>query len=142
MSNAAPMRKLHQFPAVRPYMTPALHPIGGNESLAAAQRLMKQHDVRQLPVVAGDHVIGVISQREVLLAASLPGGNPFQVKVAAGLIDGSYATTADAPLAEVVAEMSRRRVGSALIYEDGRCVGIFSTDDALIALAELLSEPA
>jgi CBS domain-containing protein len=48
----------------------------------------------------------------------------------------------NAPLAEVVAEMARRHLGRAVIVDGDRCVGIFTSDDALVALSELLSEPA
>lgn len=49
---------------------------------------------------------------------------------------------ANAPLAEVVAEMAKRQLGRAVIVEGDRCVGIFTSNDALVALSELLSEPA
>jgi acetoin utilization protein AcuB len=48
----------------------------------------------------------------------------------------------NAPLAEVVSEMAKRQLGRAVIVEGGRCVGIFTSNDALVALSELLSEPA
>ena len=135
-------RKLHQFPIVRSFMTHAPYTIGRHELLGVAKRLMREHDIRHLPVVEVETVVGLVSQQDLLRAEALPALNPFEAKVAEVMSEDVFSTSPDASLAEVVAEMARRRIGSAVIVEEGRCVGVFTHTDALTALTELLSEPA
>lgn len=139
---ATEQRKFHQFPLVRAYMSAAPQTIGRAEPLVIAERRMQEHGIRHLPVMDGDRVIGVLSQRDALFAESLPGVNPTEIRVEEVMAETVFTATPDAPLAEVVGEMARRKIGSAVIIEDGRCVGVFTTSDALAALQDVLSEPA
>jgi acetoin utilization protein AcuB len=109
--------------------------------LGIAERVMRDHHIRHLPVLDGERVTGVLSQRDALMAESLPGVNPLEVRVEEVMAEEVFTASPDAPLAEVVTEMMKRKIGSAVIVEEGRCVGVFTTTDALTALAELLSEP-
>jgi acetoin utilization protein AcuB len=134
-------RKLHQFPLVRSYMNPSPQTVNRAESLSVAERVMREHRIHHLPVLDGEQVTGLLSQRDALLAESLPGVNPLEVRVEEVMAEQVFTASPDAPLAEVVSEMMKRKIGSAVIVEEGRCVGVFTTTDALTALAELLSEP-
>jgi acetoin utilization protein AcuB len=49
-----------------------------------------------------------------------------------------YAVAPETLLAEVVATMSEKKYGSAVVMQNGKVVGIFTTVDACRALAELL----
>jgi acetoin utilization protein AcuB len=49
--------------------------------------------------------------------------------------------TPEAPLAEVVATLLERRIGSAIVIDEGRVVGVFTMVDALRALSDLLKRP-
>jgi acetoin utilization protein AcuB len=51
-----------------------------------------------------------------------------------------YAVGPDEPLREVVAAMWARRIGSALVVEDGAVIGIFTCVDALAILGRLLEQ--
>jgi acetoin utilization protein AcuB len=51
-----------------------------------------------------------------------------------------YTVTPGAPLDEVASAMSRRKIGSAVVVEGGRVVGVFTTVDALRLLSALLAE--
>ncbi|HEY0708665.1 MAG TPA: CBS domain-containing protein [Polyangia bacterium] len=135
-------RKLHQFPLVRSFMTPAPpSAVQRRQSLSSADRLMRERHIPQVPVVEGATVVGLLSQRDVLMAEMLPGVNSMDVKVDEVMTAHVFSTTPDAPLAEVVTEMQKRGVASVAVVEDGRCVGFFTANEALTALAELLTEP-
>ena len=49
-----------------------------------------------------------------------------------------YAVGPDAPLDEVAGEMAGHKYGSAVVLQNGKVVGIFTTVDACRALQELL----
>jgi acetoin utilization protein AcuB len=136
ISKAAP--PVHQFPVVRQYMTACPHTIAGNRSLAAARHTMLEHQVRHLPVLDGGRIVGLLSERDLLLVESLPGVNPTAVRVEEAMVQSVYTVEPDAPIAEVIETMIARKLGSAVVAEGDRVVGVFTTIDALGALHELL----
>jgi acetoin utilization protein AcuB len=129
---------VRQFPVVRQYMTPGPHTIARNRSLAAARHLMLDESVRHLPVLEGGRIVGLLSERDLLLVESLPGVNPTDVHVDEAMVDDVFTVSPDAPIGEVVETMIARKLGSAVVAEDDRVVGVFTTIDALHALHDLL----
>jgi acetoin utilization protein AcuB len=136
--SANPVR---QFPVVRQSMTPSPFTIGPEGSLAAARELMVGHDVRHLPVLAAGHLVGLLSERDLLLVESLPGVNPGAVRVEEAMVQDVFRVAPDAPIAEVVGTMIDRKLGSAVVMEGEHVVGVFTTMDALATLHELLERP-
>ena len=47
--------------------------IGCGRSIADAHDLMRAHHIRHLPVLDGGRVVGVVSERDLILVSSLPG---------------------------------------------------------------------
>lgn len=126
-------------PTLRRYMTPGPHTIARNRSLSAARLVMLDEGVRHLPVLESGRVVGVLSERDLLLVESLPGVNPTDVRVEEAMVEDVFTAGPDAPLVAVVRTMIARKLGSAVIIDDdGRVVGVFTTVDALRALRDLL----
>ena len=128
-------------PTVGQYMTPAPHTISPRRSLAAARARMVETSVRHLPVIDGGRIVGLISERDLLMVESLPGVNPTAVHVDEAMVEEPFTTSADTPLADVVDVMIARKLGSAVVVKGDEVVGVFTTIDALRALQELLSRP-
>jgi acetoin utilization protein AcuB len=137
-STIAPVR---QFPIVRAYMTESPHTIARSRSLTAATRTMRDHQIRHLPVLEGGRIAGILSQRDVLLIESLPGVNPTDVRVEEAMVEDVFTVGPDAPVGEVIETMIDRKVGSAVVCEGDRVLGVFTTIDALRALHDLLERP-
>ena len=121
---------------IRHYMTPSPHTIGVDQSLAVAAETMRAHKIRHLPVLKGGKVVGILSERDVQLVSGLPAVDPTTVTVEDAMSDMVYAVTPDTPLEEVAAEMAAHKYGAALVTERGRVAGVFTTIDALLALAD------
>ena len=119
------------------FMTRAPHTVGREQSLRAARQIMRENHIRHLPVLHGGKLIGVISDRELEVMEVLPGSKQLSVEDA--MTPKVYMTAQDTPLATVASEMSRLRLGSAVVLESGNVVGVFTAVDALRALAELLT---
>jgi acetoin utilization protein AcuB len=132
--HTAAVSHYHQYPVVRAFMTPAPFTVGRAQPLAVAQRLMHQHGVRHLPVLDGGKLVGLLSERDVFLVESLPGTNPTEVRAEEAMVQELLTTAPDAPLAEVIEAMVERKVGSAVVLEGDRVVGVLTTIDALRAL--------
>jgi acetoin utilization protein AcuB len=138
--SAKPSGRVHQFPTVGQYMTASPHTISRRQSLAAARRLMLDHGVRHLPVLDGGHIVGMLTERDLLLVESMPGVNPTDVRVEEAMVESVHTETPNAPVAEAVEEMIERKLGSTVVMENERVVGVFTTIDALRALHELLEQ--
>jgi acetoin utilization protein AcuB len=116
-------------------------PITANEDMTIddLRNLMEKHGIRHLPVVRGDRVVGVISDRNVRIVSSLPIAEKDQVRAADIMAADPLTVIATMPLDEVAYAMSEKKVGSVIVNdEDGRFLGIFTASDALNALVEIV----
>jgi len=135
--NMAPVR---QHPEVREYMTPAPFTIAPNRMLSEAVQTMRDKHVRHLPVLDGGRVAGVLSQRDVLIIESLPGVNPDEVQVEEAMVQDVFTVRPETPVGEAIETMIDRKLGSAIVTEDERVLGVFTTIGALRALHHLLEQ--
>ncbi len=126
------------IPQIQKYMTYQPHTIGNDQTLERAFNIMREYQIRHLPVLKGGRLIGILSDRDIKLVMSfdLPKSGKFTVEEACTF--DPYTTTPNAPLNEVVALMAEKKYGSAVIMDNGKVVGIFTEVDAMRALAELL----
>jgi acetoin utilization protein AcuB len=131
----------HQYPTVRQYMTAGPSTVPRDQSVSVAHRIMREAAIAHLPVMDGPAVVGILTERDVLLMESLPGVNPTDLRVEEAMVPDPYEVTPEAPLAEVVVTLLERRIGSAIVIDEGRVVGVFTTVDALRALSDLLKRP-
>lgn len=129
------------IPTLKKYMTHAPHTVRPDLTLAAADKLMHDLGIRHLPVLDGGRLLGLLSQRDIRLIESLKDVDANAVRIDEAMTQDTYEVSPDAPLGEVVAEMAAKKYGSAVAVQNGKVVGIFTTVDALHALAELVQTP-
>jgi acetoin utilization protein AcuB len=134
------MRPVRHFPTVRKYMTAGPHTIARSQSLATAHEIMREHRIRHLPVLEGGQVVGLVSQRDLLLVETLPGVNPEEVQVEDAMVADVVTASPDAPIGELIETMLERKIGSVVVTDHDRVAGVFTTIDALRALHELLEK--
>jgi acetoin utilization protein AcuB len=132
-------KPVRQYPTVKEYMTPSPLTIAPTQSLTAAHKVMREHQVRHLPVLDGGRVVGMVSQRDLFLVESLPGATPNEVQVEEAMVEDLFTVAPDAPIGEVVEQMIEKKLGSAIVRDEGdKVLGVFTTIDALRALHHLL----
>ena len=119
-------------------MTATPHTIGIAQTLAVAHKMMREHQIRHLPVLDGGRLMGVVSDRDLKLIESLKDVDPEEVLVGEAMSDEPYCVGPLASLEETVREMARRKLGSAVVMDGERVVGIFTAVDGLQTLAWLL----
>ncbi len=122
---------------IQGFMTVAPVVISSDRTIAEAHRVMRERNIRHLPVVDGGALVGVVSQRDLYLLESLKGIDPATEPVREAMAPDPYAVAPDAPLDGVAAEMAKRKIGSAVVVDRGSVVGLFTTVDALRALAHV-----
>ena len=124
---------------IRAVMSETIHTVGLETSLPAAREMMQRHGVRHLPVVDGDKLVGLLSERDLGRLEGFPMVDLNLVAVPDAMTEHPYVVPPDTPVVEALRTMRRERYGSAIVVEDGRVVGMFTTTDALGMLADLLT---
>jgi acetoin utilization protein AcuB len=126
------------IPLVKKHMTPIPHSIGADQTLATARDFMKAHGIRHLPVLSSGKLVGILTDRDIKMAMGFQGVNPVVTRVEEIALEDPYVVGPETKLDEVAAGMAEKKIGSALIVDHGHLVGIFTAQDALKALSELL----
>lgn len=135
------LRRLDHMPSVATAMTPFPFSVALDAPAAEAEALMREHDLRHVPVREGDDIVGVVTDRDIARgrAAADREGRPGALAVGDVCARDPWAVDLHAPLDRVVREMAERRVGSAVVLREGRLAGIFTTTDACRLLADILA---
>jgi acetoin utilization protein AcuB len=120
------------------HMTPAPVCVQLDADLSAAVELMEQHNIRHLPVMDGETLTGVVTDRDLAMIESLLPEEWETICVAEAMTPEPYTVQPDAALWEVAKHMAREKFGCAVITDErGAVVGLFTTSDALRVLADL-----
>lgn len=126
-------------PPVHARMTRMPSTLSPEDSLSAALKLMQALRVRHLPVVSEEHVVGVVSDRDLRRAH---GCNRREEQSVDQIMSRDVATiTPDEPMSFAASKMLSRRIGSLPVVEDTRLVGILTSTDLLDHCLEVLRDP-
>jgi acetoin utilization protein AcuB len=123
-------------------MTPGAHCIGADQVIALAASHMAEWHIRHLPVLEAGQLVGVLSERDIALLRSVVPDQADQMSVEEAMTAVPYCVAPDAPLAEVAHHMALRKLGSAIVVDQGKIAGVFTTTDALELLATMLENGA
>lgn len=129
--------ELKETPTVGDFMTYTPCTADEGLSLLDAQDRMNANNIRHLLVTRNDHLVGVVSSRDLTFALSLPGVKAAKVTVFEAMTAAPFTCGPKANLAAVCQEMEEHRWGCAVIVDDGLVTGIFTTTDALRAVRAL-----
>jgi acetoin utilization protein AcuB len=121
------------------YMTKSPYRIGVEQPLSKAHEIMRKRKIRHLPVLHGGKLVGLVSLRDLHLVETLQGVDAEEVRVEEAMTQDVYCVAQNAPLREVVREMAKRKLGSAVVTNKTKIVGVFTTIDALRALEQSLA---
>jgi len=111
--------------------------ISHDQTIAQAKDFMKKLHIRHLPVLKSGKLIGVLTDRDISLVLQFVSSHPEKTKVEDACTFEPYFTSPTATLTEVVTHMAEHKIGSALIVDNEKLVGIFTEVDAFRAIADL-----
>ena len=131
-----------RIPLVKAVMTPFPYSVQANASLDEAESLMAQHRIRHLPVLEGEDLLGIVSERDLRLTGEPDTGSPAGGEVTIGSIceRDVYVVELTERLDGVLDGMLERRIGSAIVVKAEKVVGIFTAVDACRFLRRLLED--
>jgi acetoin utilization protein AcuB len=130
---------MKQMPKIDKVMTPMPHTIGKEQSMRTAMELMRNHQIRHLPVLHEGKLIGVLTDRDIKLASSFQNSGDLTVEDV--MTPDPYSVTPDTPLDRVSETMAQHKYGCAIVaQENGKVVGIFTANDGLLYLKDVMRE--
>ena len=109
--------------------------IGGDIQLSHAKKMMYENGIKHLPVLDRGSLIGLLSDRDVKLCYAVDGAKADTLKVADACSPEVFAVEQEESLSFVCKRMAEEGLGSAVIVEGDRAVGIFTVTDACRLLA-------
>jgi len=127
------------FPVTRvgAHMTGVPRCVSADDSLAVAAEVMRDYGMRHVPVLEAGRPVGVVGERDLLIAENLAPNAWRQNRVFDAMVGIPYCTSKDATVSEVAQHMALRGLDVALVMSGGRIRGLFSTANALALLADL-----
>src|SRR5580704_8129310 len=125
-------------PLIGSFMTRSPTLVDRSTTMARALRTMEDQGIRHLPIVDGGRLVGCVSERELKIVENMRGVDSAMCIVGDFILGPPYSVAPDASLREVARTMAEKKCGSAIVVEGERVVGVFTTTDALRALATLL----
>jgi acetoin utilization protein AcuB len=125
------------MPPISRYITLQPWTIGPQAKMSQARAEMREHGIRHLPVLEGDRVVGIVSERDLALVENLT--RDPSTTVADAMVTEVYAAQESEPVDVVVERMARHKYGSVVVLDrGGRVAGIFTTVDGMQVLADVL----
>src|SRR5690606_26620879 len=106
------------IPTIETYMTTLPHSIGDEQTLSKASQIMKERNIRHLPVLRGGKLLGILTDRDVHLIESLGGANAETLPVSEAMTEEPFTVSPDAALSEVAEEMAANKYGSAVVRSE------------------------
>ncbi len=107
------------------------------DDVSLALQIMLWNDYRHLPVLRGTHLVGVLTERDVLASRRVDEPDAFRRMVGDVMTSPPATASPDDDLEDAAARMGEDRVGCLPVMEGDRLVGLLTVTDTLRALAEL-----
>jgi len=115
--------------SVKDAMTADVKTAAPSQSLTDVARLMKHEDVGSVPVVDGERLIGVVTDRDIVVRGIADGSDPHAIK--AGDIASRDVVTVrpDDDLDAALRLMAQHQVRRLPVVDDGQLVGVVAQAD-------------
>jgi CBS domain-containing protein len=132
---------------VNQVMTQDPRSVSPSDSIAEAARHMRDGDTGAIIVVDGGEVLGIVTDRDIVVRAIADGRDPASTKVSDVATTTTITVTPDQSAADAAKLMREHDIRRLVVVHDGRPAGIVSIGDLAIeldegsALADLSSAP-
>jgi acetoin utilization protein AcuB len=110
--------------------------ISPNRQVGQALKLMQKHEIRHLPVMEKDRMVGWITSRdlrEILLASMLE-----EIKVGDVMVQAPLSVTPDTEVEEAARLIHEHKIGGMPVMEGDRLVGVITMQDLVAAFIAML----
>ena len=116
--------------------------VSAQTSVSEAVRLLAEKRIGAMPVVEGETVHGIISERDILYALARDGAAILDWPVERVMTAPAITITGTRGLLDALALMTKRRVRHLPVVEEGRLVGFVSIGDLVKARMDRIEAEA
>lgn len=125
---------------VADWMTEGVLAVETFDSIAIARQLMAEHRVNQLPVVDDDHLVGIVTDRDIrdayptsMMINRAKEIDRFAAKITVEevMTHDIFVVRPDTPLKTAVGLLRRHRIGALPVVQNKHLVGIITRSDIL-----------
>lgn len=127
---------------VQQHMTASPYTIGFDQTMREAHAILFGHRIRHLPVVQGERLVGMLTERDFALLSGLTDLDLSSMTVGDAMSVGVYKVRPEASLKHVARELASLRIDAAIVVEHEKVLGILTTVDLCAALAQVLDQHA
>ena len=118
---------------IREVMTKGVEVIRPDETLQNAAQKMKSIDVGPLPVCDGDRLVGMITDRDIIVRATAEGRDPKTTPVKEAMTPGIVYVYEDQDIEEAASLMKERQIRRLVVLDrNKKLVGILSLGDLAV----------
>ena len=110
-------------------MTSSPRSIERTQSVVEAARLMASEDVGSLPVVEGNRLVGIVTDRDLVLQVLAKDLDPSKVTISEVASENPIVAKPDEPLDAALQRMAQEQVRRLPVVDEGRLVGILAQAD-------------
>jgi CBS domain-containing protein len=114
---------------VRDIMTQRVKTVRSTATAFEAAELMSLHDVGALPIFEGDALIGIVTDRDLILRCVAPGLDLMKTEVRQVMSRNPVAIDASAPVEEAARRFMDLRIRRMPVVDGQQVVGMLSSDD-------------
>jgi len=118
------------------------------DSMKKAMDLLKEHEIRHLPVLKdGERLVGILSERDLKQASPSP-ATALEIREIYYLLDKvkvkqimtrrPYTVSSTAPIEEAALILREKKIGCLPVVDDGKLVGILTETDILDSFIEAM----
>jgi len=116
---------------VSSWMSRPVQTVKPETTAGEAVTLLRRHEIRHLPVMEGDRVVGVVTDRDLRGVAT-------ETRVSAIMSRPVVVVSPRTAMDKAARLLFDRRIGCLPVIEDGRLIGILTQTDALAALVNMM----
>lgn len=116
---------------IKEIMTTDVRTVSANDSITEAANIMKQLDVGAVPVIDNDILVGIVTDRDLVLRAVAEGKNA-QERVSNVMTKNLTTVTPDMDVHKVADIMASKQIRRLPIVENNQLVGIVSIGDMAV----------
>jgi CBS domain-containing protein len=109
---------------VKEIMTREPVTLSPTSTIGEAATIMRQEDAGSVPILEGGRLVGIITDRDIVIRVLAGGKDPKTTRVSDAMTADPVTVTPDTSVDEAQKVMSDRQVRRLPVVEDGRLVGL------------------
>jgi CBS domain-containing protein len=117
---------------IRELMTTDVTTAELSTTLEEIATIMRQEDVGAVPIIDDEELVGIVTDRDIVVRCVAEGGNPGESTAEDILTEGLISVSPESDADEAESLMSRHQIRRVPVVEDGRLAGMISLGDVAV----------